>query len=399
MNVRNISIRVKIVVAVLVVCVVGLVNVLGYLQWSYDGQVASASKETVVDAQTAFEQLENADIDKLGSALDSLRMDDSIRNVFLTRDRDALYDETQPTFEELKRRHSITHWYFEELESAGSVFLRVHKPEQFGDKLTRVTYRQAVARRDVAAGLELGKSGVALRVVAPYLSADGKKVIGYMELGQEIDSFLGEVKKNTGHDVGLLLLKSKMDHKTWADAAKAKGEKDIWNERADYVLVGTSSTGFEREMDFEGKPSELPEDGKVLGTFDEDEGKVESRSVFPLRDAAGEAIGVVFVEGDLTEQVSRLAATRTAVMTSVAIMVALVAALIVLMLNLLVFRRLDAMIASMEEVSVRIAGGDFDARFEAGDAKDEIGDFERFFARFVDTVTGALRMLAGRKAG
>ena len=63
------------------------------------------------------------------------------------------------------------------------------------------------------------------------------------------------------------------------------------------------------------------------------------------------------------------------------------------MLDTLIFRRLSAMVHSMEDISVRVAGGDFDAHFEADGTTDEIGTFETFFAKFLDLMSSTLKTL------
>jgi HAMP domain-containing protein len=62
----------------------------------------------------------------------------------------------------------------------------------------------------------------------------------------------------------------------------------------------------------------------------------------------------------------------------------------------LVFRRLNKMIESIEDISVRVAGGDFDAHFVADGSMDEIGQFEQFFARFMDLISATLKSLINR---
>jgi HAMP domain-containing protein len=66
-----------------------------------------------------------------------------------------------------------------------------------------------------------------------------------------------------------------------------------------------------------------------------------------------------------------------------------------MMIDIWVFRRLRRMTESMEDISMRVAGGDFDARFEPDGTSDEIGQFEDFFARFMDLVSATLKQLAG----
>ena len=51
------------------------------------------------------------------------------------------------------------------------------------------------------------------------------------------------------------------------------------------------------------------------------------------------------------------------------------------------------MMSSIEEISIRVAGGDFGAHFQPDGTTDEIGRFEEFFARFMDLIAGTLKSL------
>ena len=104
-------------------------------------------------------------------------------------------------------------------------------------------------------------------------------------------------------------------------------------------------------------------------------------------------MGVVYVMKDISAAAN--AARTSQVRTMFVIMFGLVVSTgaIALMLNALIFKRLNRMVASMEDISVRVAGGDFDAHFEPDGSNDEIGSFEQFFARFLDLVSGTLKSL------
>lgn len=85
----------------------------------------------------------------------------------------------------------------------GTVFLRVHKPEEAGDKLTRATFLEASKTKKIASGLEMGKNFFSLRSVKP-VSFQGN-AIGYMEVAEEIDHVFTQMKKITGNDESLFL--------------------------------------------------------------------------------------------------------------------------------------------------------------------------------------------------
>jgi methyl-accepting chemotaxis protein len=76
------------------------------------------------------------------------------------------------------------------------------------------------------------------------------------------------------------------------------------------------------------------------------------------------------------------------------------AALVYLLLQRLVFRRLQDMIGTMKDLSARLAGGDYDvgsAVCATGD--DEVGRLEAFFGDFLRLVGRTLRDLSGRLKG
>ena len=49
------------------------------------------------------------------------------------------------------------------------------------------------------------------------------------------------------------------------------------------------------------------------------------------------------------------------------------------------------MISTMEDLSVRVAGGDFSAQYEPDGSNDEIGQFEQFFAKLLNLMSQTLK--------
>ncbi|TNF50151.1 MAG: HAMP domain-containing protein [Deltaproteobacteria bacterium] len=142
-----------------------------------------------------------ADAEGLRRAASGLSRLEVFHAPLATEDRAALLTAAQPVFGELKAKHSITHMYF--IAPDGTVLLRVHKPEQYGDSLERATFLQAVATKETASGLEMGKNFFSLRCVTP-IQADGE-LLGYLEVAEEIDHVFVRMKEITGHDVALFL--------------------------------------------------------------------------------------------------------------------------------------------------------------------------------------------------
>jgi hypothetical protein len=124
-------------------------------------------------------------------------------------------------------------------------------------------------------------------VVKP-ISSRGK-VIGYMELGEEIDHFFGRMKAQTGDDFGLLVDKRFVDRKELARVIK----EDRWDERPDLVLI-QSTMWDEKNIDVGGSLQTLTDEGMGFKEWKEG-GESFAGGSFPVRDASQRVVGAVFV--------------------------------------------------------------------------------------------------------
>jgi len=244
--------------------------------------------------------------------------------------------------------------------------------------------------------------------------------LGADEFGAITDSaaavkYVAAAKEITGAEVGLMIDKAALDQAAYAKAREAAGQPNNWDERENYVLIAATDEKAAEDMQLGATSDTVPEIGKLVGVENGAcsktcHGAVEgsgdywkvrwskdsssrAHGVFPAVDSTGKSLGVVYIIKDISAQAN--SARTSQVRTMFVIMFGLVVStgLIALMLNALIFNRLNRMVASMEDISVRVAGGDFDARFEPDGTNDEIGRFEQFFARFLDLVGGTLKSL------
>ncbi len=249
-------------------------------------------QDAVRAAAASFESLEKADVEMLSRALDRLVADPRLIRPFLARDREKTLYAARPVFASLQADDQITHFYFLDPEPARTCFLRVHKPEQFGDVVNRDTLTQAIRTKKIGYGKELGKTAFALRVVKP-IRSDGK-VAGYMELGEEIDHFFERAKRQTGDDFALLVDKARVDR---AELARVRND-DRWDERPEVVLIN-STMWSERAIGVGMPLAKLPADG-VVGKEWQEEGRGYVAGVVPVRDAAGAVVGALFVRHQIS---------------------------------------------------------------------------------------------------
>ena len=263
------------------------------LAWTSAHAAAPDVGDRVRHAAARFAALEQAEVDALSSELDRLVADPALVKPFVARDRAKLLAVAAPRFEKVKAERHVTHWYFLDPEPTRICFLRVHAPTLHGDFVARATLSMAIATQQVGYGKELGKTAFALRVVKPIRS--GGKVVGYMELGEEIDHFLDRMKRETGDDFGILADKKLVDR---AELARVRND-DRWDERPDVVLID-STMWDERHIGLGMPLAKLPASGALVRGWKES-GRSYSGGAFPVKDASGSVVGALFVRHEVKE--------------------------------------------------------------------------------------------------
>lgn len=110
-----------------------------------------------------------------------------LQELLKSKDRQRLMDVYSPVLTKMKTDYALTHFYF--MDTHRICLLRVHKPEKYGDRFDRFTTLEAERTGKIASGIEIGPLGTfTLRVVQPVF--DGGTLIGYLELGKEIEDII-----------------------------------------------------------------------------------------------------------------------------------------------------------------------------------------------------------------
>jgi hypothetical protein len=256
-------------------------------------------------ANSYFKTFESQDTKALAATLDALLQDPGFKKVFLKQNREELNQYGQVLFQKLKAGYGITHFYF--ILPSGETFLRLHSPNTFGDINNRITFKKAVESNNVGSGIELGKTAFALRVVKPYY--DGDKLIGYIELGQEIDHFLKVLKEETNNDYAIYVKKENLNPADWAASRKNSGKDNNWDSFSEMVLTNstfdlenTSDKNLFLCFNEANAESFLPSDLEKKSIIDLETKK--ACSGFPLVDASGKVAGVVLLDYNLSANIT-----------------------------------------------------------------------------------------------
>ncbi|MCK5616674.1 response regulator, partial [Candidatus Pacearchaeota archaeon] len=224
-----------------------------------------------------------------------LERDKTLQDAWLAKNRKALLDYAAPIFEEIRSKYRVTHLYFHDPDRV--CFLRIHNPPKYGDYIKRFTMAGAVKQDKPFYGIELGPFGTfTLRVVHPW-RIDGK-LVGYIELGEEIEHIKTELKRALGNELVFVINKTQLDRKQWK-AGTAMLEKTYdWDVFEDFVIIDSTMTQLpfgigekirRHSINHDKTAFKISADRTYLGGF------------IPLNDASGTEVGDIVVLNDITD--------------------------------------------------------------------------------------------------
>ena len=366
-------IRTKVLVALVACLVVGVGGILMLMNYSFARNSQALAVESVSGAQKLFTILETREISKMTAVSEMLTVNPQVRDAFAAKDRNRLFELTAPMYPKLKSQ-GITNWMFHTPEPDMTVFLRLHNPALFGDRLDRFIDKEVARTHAIVVGNELAKAGFAVRILRPVYDSRGG-LTGYLEFGEELGQFIHAMKSQTGDDYGLLLSKKFVDRQFWATSSAVWKRRDTWDDNQNFV-VADKTTATDSIMRFQGDLAAVPDQGMVLERF-RDGNSVFVRGLFPIRDAAGNTVGAMFVVRDISGVYVAMRHTQNILVLLIIVSLTIGILLVLTLLNRLVFRRLQHII----KIATRVVGGDYESEIQVG-SDDEVGQFEQLFEQF-----------------
>jgi HAMP domain-containing protein len=233
---------------------------------------------------------------------------------------------------------------------------------------------------------------------------------------EEAAALLERMKAVTGVDYGLLVDKNLTDAESYAAVRESVGLASNWDERDVYALLATTDEGVSERMQFAVTPESVPEAGKAVGIENgacsatchnsvTGEGEYwtvrwstdsvsRAHAVFPVVAADGAPIGAIYAVEDISAQADDARASMVRTLMVIVITLVVMTLVIAGLVDRLVLRRLNRTSVAIQDLFVRVAGGDFDAHFEPDGTTDEIGSLEQFFSEFMDLVSSTLKSLS-----
>lgn len=240
-----------------------------------------------------FAQKLDKDTHKMMATLRAMMTNGAMEESFRRGDRVALAQQGGNLFRSLSAEHKITHLYFIRPDLV-SLF-RFHSPGEFGDEIRRVSLQQASESQKAAHGLELGPMGtLTLRLVAPW-RRDGE-LLGYLEIGEEIEHLLDEIRYSLGIDLLVLADKHYLTPAQWQRGLDLMRRSGDWARFGSHAVLAQTAEQLPTALD-----ERLLQRLLAGGTAEiRDQGRSIHLASVPINDAGGRHLGDLVVMRDIS---------------------------------------------------------------------------------------------------
>lgn len=249
--------------------------------------------ERTAAVEKLFLQKLDKDTNLMIATMRAMMTNPSIERALRDLDRPALARQLSPLFASLRDKHHITHLYFTGPDLIN--LYRFHSPDEFGDEIDRLTTIKARDSQDAVYGLELGSLGtLTLRLVMPWRS-DGR-VIGYLEIGEEIEHLISEIREGLAVDMLVLVDKRLVSLQQWQRGQALMKRTGNWERFASHVSLAQTTDRLPAALDdstlqrlLAGRTAEIDDHGRSLHL-----------AAVPLRDAGQRHVGDLVVIRDIS---------------------------------------------------------------------------------------------------
>jgi len=240
-----------------------------------------------------FDQKLHQDTNLMTATMRAMMANPALEDAFRRRDRVALETLGGPLFKVLRDENRITHIYLTRPDLVNNY--RFHSPDDFGDEITRVT---TVAARDTQApahGLELGPMGtLTLRLVVPWRKKG--VLLGYIEIGEEVEYLIDEVQRSLSADLLVLVDKRYLSQQQWQRGQILMQREGDWHHFNTHAVVAQTAEKIPVALDDRmlvrlqtGERTEVIDQGRSL-----------HMALLPVEDAGRRRIGDLVVMRDVT---------------------------------------------------------------------------------------------------
>lgn len=156
-------------------------------------------------------------VQRLMALADRAANDQKTTGIELSTVRSLLYEEVSPSWQKMTSDYDVRQLHFH-LGPGSTSFLRVHKPDKYGDNMDELRHLVVDVNRDgrPRQGFELGRVYAGIRGVVPiYSFSDPAKQVGALEVGTSFTTLIDSLSSAIGRDVAVLIREDRVDEAVW----------------------------------------------------------------------------------------------------------------------------------------------------------------------------------------
>ena len=227
---RSFSLRVlKRLLVLIMVAVLLSTNLMIWHNWRIEHEVLhTQEKAWANEFNLDLKRAVQSESQGLNQTLLAISTQSALIQAMARNDTERLQANWTPLFEQLRTQYDVTHFYF--IAPDHTCLLRLHLPEQRGDRIDHNTLLEAERTGQSAWGLEIGKTGVlTLHFVQPVF--DGDRLLGFLELGKEVERILTQLRPSDEHTYrfAVLLDKAHLDRANWESGMQMLRRQADWD--------------------------------------------------------------------------------------------------------------------------------------------------------------------------
>ncbi len=247
-----------------------------------------------------------------------------VQNAFGFRNRQQLQDLTLPFFKNEKEKLSLAQFQFH--TAPATSFLRLHKPEKFGDDLSsiRQTVIEVNRSKKSVSGIEKGRAGLGIRGVVPvYMKGNHT---GSVEFGIKLnDKLLKSMQAVMGVNISAIV---------------PDGQGFKYLAKTHSLTIPEKSYPWLRKIMAEGKiqTKQIHKNGKDFLT-----------AYGPLKDYSGKVIGVLAIPIDISETTATIRANVYKLAGAGLVVLVVTLTAIYVLMNMLINKPMKELIGKFQE--------------------------------------------------
>ena len=240
--------------------------------------------------------------DVLAGQVQPIAADPRLRQALRERNVERLQEDWLPVFTSLQKDFQFTHFNFMTPERV--LLLRLHKLDLRGDVIDRANLLEAERTGKTASGLVIGEVGTLVLRVAQPIFEDGV-LLGYVELGKEIEYILEEIRLPPGSYFAATIRKECLSREQWNEWLQFFGRESEWSRLSKNVVIFSSMRPLPDA--FNPMANRDPNYGQGLAFRNAnivDGGREWRATSTAIRDASGNDVGELLVMTDVTAEVA-----------------------------------------------------------------------------------------------